>query len=183
MDIFGNSVWDNTENENEKDENLTEEETAEELQPEEASDSDDAPEVSDEKDSEEETEETEEKPEEVAAKKPEKKFAHLKRYDELEEKVLDALEKEDIDTVLFLNELTLARNIEEHLSRNEMKQFRVIYVAFKTPDGVVKRAGIYNSIEIPNSEDAEDIMIAEDFTDYRVLCIPRNSIFAEHFAR
>lgn len=115
--------------------------------------------------------------------KPEKKFTSLKRYDELEEKVFEALENEDIDTVLLLNELTLARNIEEHLSRWDMKQFKVIYVAFKSTSGVVKRAGIYNSIEIPNPEDAEDIMIEEDFTDNRVLCVPRNSIFAEHFTK
>lgn len=125
-----------------------------------------------------EDDETEESP-----SKPEKKFAILKRYDELEEKVFEALEKDDIDTVLLLNELTLARNIEEHLSRWDMKQFKVIYVAFKSMSGVVKRAGIYNSIEIPNPEDAEDIMIAEDFTDNRVLCVPRNSIFAEHFTK
>lgn len=121
--------------------------------------------------------------EEVKKEKAKPKFTSLKRYDELEERVFTALENNDIETVLLMNELTLARNIEEYLSRSDMKQFKVINVAFKGDSGVIKRAGIYNSIEIEDSEEAEDVMIAEDFTDNRVLCVPRNSIFAEHFVK
>lgn len=120
---------------------------------------------------------------EVKKEKAKPKFTSLKRYDELEERVFTALENNDIETVLLMNELTLARNIEEYLSRSDMKQFKVINVAFKGDSGVIKRAGIYNSIEIEDSEEAEDVMIAEDFTDNRVLCVPRNSIFAEHFVK
>lgn len=121
--------------------------------------------------------------EDVKKEKAKPKFTSLKRYDELEERVFTALENNDIETVLLMNELTLARNIEEYLSRSDMKQFKVINVAFKEDSGVIKRAGIYNSIEIEDSEEAEDVMIAEDFTDNRVLCVPRNSIFAEHFVK
>lgn len=105
--------------------------------------------------------------------------AKLKKYDEIQEKVNEAINAGDIDTVLLLNELTLARNLQSHLTKAQQKQFSVIYVAFKGPYGVVKRAGIYNTSVIKNSEDAEDILISEDFNDNRVLAVPRNSVFAE----
>ena len=103
----------------------------------------------------------------------------LQKYAEIQEKVEEAIREGDIDTVLLLNELTLARNLQGHLSKAQQKQFSVIYVAFKGNYGVVKRAGIYNTSVIKNSEDAEDILISEDFNDDRVLAVPRNSMFAE----
>lgn len=189
MENFVNN-WQSDNEETTANENTISDEEVMEEQPEEISEENDLLEENDfekteESVSEENEEEKEEEvmEEEVKKEKAKPKFTSLKRYDELEERVFTALEENDIETVLLMNELTLARNIEEYLSRSDMKQFRVIYVAFKKESGVVKRAGIYNSIEIENSEEAEDIMIAEDFTDSRVLCVPRNSIFAEHFVK
>ena len=105
--------------------------------------------------------------------------AKLKKYDEIQKKVERAIQEGDIDTVLLLNELTLARNLQRHLSKPQQKQFGVIYVAFKSAYGVVKRAGVYNTSVIKDSEVAEDILISEDFNDSRVLAVPRNSMFAE----
>ena len=106
-------------------------------------------------------------------------IARLRKYDEIQEKVERAINEGDIDTVLLLNELTLARNLQGNLSKAQQKQFNVIYVAFKGSYGVVKRAGVYNTSVIKNSEDAEDILISEDFEDDRVLAVPRNSMFAD----
>ena len=117
------------------------------------------------------------RPDVVEEKKP--NTVRLQRYAEIQEKVEEAIREGDIDTVLLLNELTLARNLQGHLSKAQQKQFSVIYVAFKGNYGVVKRAGIYNTSVIKNSEDAEDILISEDFNDDRVLAVPRNSMFAE----
>ena len=108
-----------------------------------------------------------------------KKVAKIIKFDEIEEKVEKALSENDVETVLFLNELTLARNLQKHLSKAQQKEFNVIYVAFKSSYGVVKRAGVYNTSVIKDSEDAEDILISEDFHDSRVLAVPRNSMFAE----
>lgn len=113
--------------------------------------------------------------------KTEPKAAELARYDEIEDKVETAILENDIDSVLLLNELTLARNLTSHLSRGDQKQFSVIYVAFKGSNGVVKRAGVYNTSVIKDSEEAEDVLISEDFSDHRVLAVPRNSVFAEQF--
>lgn len=117
------------------------------------------------------------RPDVVEEKKP--NTVRLQKYAEIQEKVEEAIREGDIDTVLLLNELTLARNLQGHLSKAQQKQFSVIYVAFKGNYGVVKRAGIYNTSVIKNSEDAEDILISEDFNDDRVLAVPRNSMFAE----
>lgn len=130
-------------------------------------------------------EETEEPEEELAEekKKPQRKASEvkeLKRFPEIEEKVEDSLDRGDIESALMLNELTLARNLEM-LSAREAKQFKIVFVAFKTDGKVVKRAGVYNEKLIENPEDAEDIVIGEDFNDNRVLAIPRNSVFAKKF--
>lgn len=130
-------------------------------------------------------EETEEQAEELAEekKKPQRKASEvkeLKRFPEIEEKVEDSLDRGDIESALMLNELTLARNLEM-LSAREAKQFKIVFVAFKTDGKVVKRAGVYNEKLIENPEDAEDIVIGEDFNDNRVLAIPRNSVFAKKF--
>ena len=117
------------------------------------------------------------RPDVVEEKKP--NTVRLQKYAEIQEKVEEAIREGDIDTVLLLNELTLARNLQGHLSKAQQKQFSVIYVAFKGNYGVVKRAGIYNTSVIKNSEDAEDILISEDFNDDSVLAVPRNSMFAE----
>ena len=82
-------------------------------------------------------------------------YLELKRYDDIEAQVKKALDAGDIDNALLLNELTLARNMENVLSKADQKQFNVIYVAFKGPNGVLKRAGVYNSFKIKDSEDAE----------------------------
>ena len=112
---------------------------------------------------------------------PEKKvtIAKLERFPEIQEKIGEALNNNDVDTILLLNELTLARNLQDNLPKAQQKQFGVIYVAFKGSNGVVKRAGVYNTSVFANSEDAEDILISEDFNDERVLAVPRNSVFAE----
>lgn len=112
-------------------------------------------------------------------KSKEVSIARIKKFDEIQEKVETAIRNRDVDTVLLLNELTLARNIDKYLSKPQQKQFNVIYVAFKGEYGVVKRAGVYNSLVIKDSEEAEDILISEDFDDDRVLAVPRNSMFAE----
>lgn len=130
-------------------------------------------------------EETEEPAEELAEekKKPQRKtpeVKELKRFPEIEEKVEDSLYRGDIESALMLNELTLARNLEM-LSAREAKQFKIVFVAFKTDGKVVKRAGVYNEKLIENPEDAEDIVIGEDFNDNRVLAIPRNSVFTKKF--
>lgn len=130
-------------------------------------------------------EETEEPAEEFTEekKKPQRKtpeVKELKRFPEIEEKVEDSLDRGDIESALMLNELTLARNLEM-LSTREAKQFKIVFVAFKTDGKVVKRAGVYNEKLIENPEDAEDIVIGEDFNDNRVLAIPRNSVFAKKF--
>ena len=106
-------------------------------------------------------------------------IARLKRYDEVQERVNRAINDGDTELILLLNDLILARNLEQHLSKAEQKQFNVVYVAFKSSQGVVKRAGVYNTSVIKNSEEAEDILIGEDFNDERVLAVPRNSIFAD----
>lgn len=106
-------------------------------------------------------------------------IATIKLYDEIQKRVERAISEGDVETILLLNELTLARNLEKNLSKAQQKQFSVIYVAFKGEYGVVKRAGVYNTQVLKNSEDAEDILISEDFTDKRVLAVPRNSMFAE----
>lgn len=117
------------------------------------------------------------KPEVTEEKKS--NVASLKKYDEIQSKVDKAINDGDIEAVLLLNELTLARNLQSHLTKAQQKQFGVIYVAFKSSYGVVKRAGVYNTSVIKNSEEAEDILISEDFDDDRVLAVPRNSVFAE----
>ena len=180
MENFVNNWHSDNEDATANENTISDEEVMEE-QPEEISEENDFEEDNDFEKMEESA--SEENEEEVKKEKAKPKFTSLKRYDELEERVFTALENNDIETVLLMNELTLARNIEEYLSRSDMKQFKVINVAFKGDSGVIKRAGIYNSIEIEDSEEAEDIMIAEDFTDNRVLCVPRNSIFAEHFVK
>lgn len=101
----------------------------------------------------------------------------LERYDEIERKVREALDRNDIDTVLLLNELTFSRNLEEVLSKKEVSQFGVVYIALRTERGVIKRAGIYNTIEIPDPEDAENVLLDENFNNRSVLAIPRNSIY------
>ena len=110
-------------------------------------------------------------------------YLELKRYDDIEAQVKKALDAGDIDNALLLNELTLARNMENVLSKADQKQFNVIYVAFKGPNGVLKRAGVYNSFKIKDSEDAEDILICEDFDNKDVLAVPRNSMFAAQFVK
>lgn len=106
-------------------------------------------------------------------------IAKMEKFPEIQEKIDKALSEGDVEAVLLLNELTLARNLQDNLSKPQQKQFGVIYVAFKGSNGVVKRAGVYNTSVISNSEEAEDILISEDFTDDRVLAVPRNSVFAE----
>lgn len=124
-----------------------------------------------------ETELEKEKP--VSKKDPSEVI--LVRYPEIEDKVKECIDRGDIDTLLMLNELTLARNLEAELTKKEANQFKVVFVAFKADGKVVKRAGVYNEKELPDPEDAEDIIISEDFTDNRVLAIPRNSVFAKKF--
>lgn len=119
-----------------------------------------------------------EKKESESSAKKEEKFIELKRYDEVEAQVKKALESDNVENALLLNELTLARNMDKELSKGDQKQFNVIYVAFKGPNGVIKRAGVYNSLKIKDSEDAEDVLICEDFDNMDVLAVPRNSIFA-----
>lgn len=106
-------------------------------------------------------------------------IAKLKRFDEIEERVNNAISEGDHDIILLLNDLTLARNLQEHLSKPMQKQFAVVYVAFKGEHGVIKRAGVYNTLVIKDAEEAEDILISEDFENKDVLAVPRNSIFAE----
>lgn len=125
------------------------------------------------------TPETKAEPKEVK----EVKMVKLTKFSEVEAKVKDAIAKGDTDLVLLLNELTLARNLDTELSKAEQKQLGVIYVAFKGSNGVVKRAGVYNTMELTNSELAEDILIGEDFKDERVLAVPRNSSFADQLCK
>ena len=117
--------------------------------------------------------------EEKNPKEAKTETATLKKYDEIQKRVIKAVDNGDTELILMLNDLTLARNLEEHLSKPQQKQFNVVYVAFKGSDGVVKRAGVYNTNVIKNSEEAEDVLISEDFLDERVLAVPRNSIFAD----
>ena len=104
-----------------------------------------------------------EEQEERIEKEVKKEQVSLKRYEEIEERIDRAIDEGDVDTILRLNDLTLARNLQEHLSKPQQKLFRVVYVAFKSDRGVVKRAGVYNSLVITNPEDAEDVLIGEDF--------------------
>ena len=119
--------------------------------------------------------------EESAKTEKKQEIIKLKKYDEIQEKVDEAIMKGDVDSILLLNELTLARNVQDFLTKPQQKQFNVIYVAFKSDNGVVKRAGVYNNQIIKDSEEAEDILISEDFTNENVLAVPRNSVFAELF--
>ena len=117
--------------------------------------------------------------EEKPAKEAKVELAKIKKYSEVQERVERAINEGETNLVLMLNDLILARNLEENLSKPQQKQFNVVYVAFKSTDGVVKRAGVYNTSVIKNSEEAEDILISEDFHDERVLAVPRNSVFAD----
>lgn len=116
---------------------------------------------------------------EVKAEKPAP--AALTRYPEIEGKVEKMIESGDIESVLLLNELTLARNLED-MSAKEVKQFGVVFAALSTKDGIMKRAGIYNTSVITDPEDAEDVLLREDLHDKNVLAVPRRSVFANgHF--
>lgn len=117
--------------------------------------------------------------EEKPVKEAKVEIAKIKKFDEVQGRVERAISEGETDLVLMLNDLILARNLEGHLSKAQQKQFNVVYVAFKSADGVVKRAGVYNTAVIKNSEEAEDILISEDFHDDRVLAVPRNSVFAD----
>lgn len=116
---------------------------------------------------------------EVKAEKPAP--ASLTRYPEIEGKVEKMIESGDIDSVLLLNELTLARNLED-MSAKEVKQFGVVFAALSTKDGIMKRAGVYNTSVITDPEDAEDVLLREDLHNKDVLAVPRRSVFANgHF--
>lgn len=117
--------------------------------------------------------------EEKIEKDEKKDNIRLKRYEEIEERIARAIDENDHDTILLLNDLTLARNIQEHLSKPQQKLFKVVYVAFKSDRGVIKRAGVYNSAIISDPEEAEDVLISEDFENENVLAVPRNSMFAD----
>ena len=116
---------------------------------------------------------------EVKAEKPAP--ASLTRYPEIEGKVEKMIESGDIDSVLLLNELTLARNLED-MSAKEVKQFGVVFAALSTKDGILTRAGVYNTSVITDPEDAEDVLLREDLHNKDVLAVPRRSVFANgHF--
>ena len=104
-----------------------------------------------------------------------KEKLELERFDEIENLVQKAIGKNDVDTVLFLNELTLARNLE--IAKRFKQEFKVVSVAFKKDDGIVKRAGVYNVNDFTDSEMVEDILISEDLTNNKVLAVPRHSVF------
>ena len=112
--------------------------------------------------------------------KPEKQYESLSRYDEIEKLVDKALEKNDTDVALYLNEVTLARNLEEMTGRTK-KCFGVVSVVIKSDGKIIKRAGIYNKEKYRDPEDVETIMINEDLKNPDVLTIHRNSIFAKKF--
>lgn len=115
----------------------------------------------------------------IAKKEPKEEVTFkLERYSEVETKVREAIEKNDIDLLLLLNELTLARNLEGPLGAKEKKQFAVAHVAFKTDQGAIKRSGVYNT-KVMDGEAAEDILIAEDFENKDVLALPRQSSFSD----
>ena len=105
------------------------------------------------------------------------------RYPEVDRLAQTFVKEKKYEPALLLNELTLARNLNEMTSK-EAKQFGVVYAAFKGLDGkVTKRAGVYNTLKIQNAEDVEDILISEDFNNPDVLVVPRNSKFLESIGR
>lgn len=120
--------------------------------------------------------------EEKVEPKPAKIVPEIKmaRYDDIESKIQRAIEIKDFDTVMLLNELTLARNIDS-MSAKELKHFGIVFVAFKADGRVLKRAGVYNTDRIKSSEEAEDILISEDFTNQDIFAIPRDSVFTKKF--
>ena len=92
---------------------------------------------------------------EVKAEKPAP--VALTRYPEIESKVEKMIESGDIESVLLL-------------------------AALSTKDGIMKRAGVYNTSVITDPEDAEDVLLREDLHDKNVLAVPRRSVFANgHF--
>ena len=107
-------------------------------------------------------------------KEPKEKVS-MERYEDIEAMVDKAIQSKDYELALALNELTLARNLE---SNKKFKgAFEVVYVAFKTASGITKRAGVFNTSDFKDAEQAEDILISEDFGNKKVLAVPRNSMF------
>lgn len=104
------------------------------------------------------------------------KAVKLEFFPEIEEKLEKARRENDTELILLLNELTLARNLEVNKAQIK-KEFRTVFVAFKSNGKVIKRAGVYNVSELSDPEQAEDILISEDFSDKRVIAVPRNSSF------
>ena len=122
--------------------------------------------------------EAEVKPEVKPAKiVPEVKMA---RFNDIETRIRRAIDSRDFETVMLLNELTLARNMES-MSAKDLKHFGIVFVAFKADGRVLKRAGVYNTDKIKSSEEAEDILISEDFENQDIFAIPRDSVFAKKF--
>ena len=110
-------------------------------------------------------------------------YIELKRYDDIEKKVKKAIEDGDSELILFLNELTLGRNLEETFSKSRtIKHFSAAPVVLKKADGtVIKRAGIYNKQKHKDADYAEDVVINEVFDDPDVLTIHRNSPYLKRF--
>lgn len=120
----------------------------------------------------------------VEAKKPNdetKDGTKMQRYDEIEKEVKIAVGQGETERVLLLNELTLARNI--HQKAVSKKDFAVCYAAFVNNGKVIKRAGIYatDGKDAISQEEAEDILLAQDFANMKVLAIPRNSMYTSLF--
>ena len=124
-----------------------------------------------------------------APRREHKAPARFIRYDEIGMKVQDAKDRGDIDAVLLLNELTLARNFQRNgLSKQDQKEFSVVHVIYTAYDDngnrqLVKRDGVYNTQVFPNYGDAEDIVALENFDDDRVLIVPRDSIFVSEYIK
>lgn len=114
-------------------------------------------------------------------KEPEKKSPEIIRFEEIEKEVKKAIEAKDIERVLLLGELTLARNI--HGKNVTKKDFSICFAAFVSGGNVIKRAGVYanTGANKVSQEEAEDILLAQDFGNMKVLAIPRKSVFAELF--
>ena len=124
-----------------------------------------------------------------APRKEPKEPAKFIRYEEIESKVQAAKERGDVDEVLLLNELTLARNFQRNgLSKQDQKEFSVVHVIYTAFDEngnrqLVKRDGVYNTLVFENYGDAEDIVALENFDDDRVLIVPRDSIFVSEYIK
>ena len=112
---------------------------------------------------------------EEVVKETTREKVEMERYPEIEKMVDEACQNKNYDLALALNELTLARNLETN--KKFKNAFKVVFVAFKTANGITKRAGVFNTNDFKDSEDAEDILISEDFSNRKVLAVPRNSVF------